>query len=279
MFGNPPRQTGLNAYFQPKAKASDARGDYTTGTDGVLILHDDEEKAVEKARVIPQLPHGVVYLPGFLNLAEQRALMTAADEVATQCPWEIPEVNRPNVGGAGFGTLYFAQSGSRWLGRAGVYDRSRGMPPIPPTILDFAQRAVEAALSGFPSGATPPFPRPPFDTTRPKEEVFTCLANYYPVNWGKISPHADHSEEDSKASGARHPVVSFSVGDQVCFQLYPNGDKEKPINLLLKSGDALLFGGAARLIPHGIMDTPKGIGRPIGLGMVPGRLNITLRVL
>jgi hypothetical protein len=48
----------------------------------------------------------------------------------------------------------------------------------------------------------------------------------------------------------------------------------------LRSGDALLFGGASRGIEHAVPPAGKAPRvRPPGLPMVPGRLNITVRTL
>jgi len=50
-------------------------------------------------------------------------------------------------------------------------------------------------------------------------------------------------------------------------------------DLELRSGDVLLFGGAARLIRHEVKGVKPEVPRPKNLRMVAGRLNITLRGL
>ena len=55
------------------------------------------------------------------------------------------------------------------------------------------------------------------------------------------------------------------------------------VDILLHSGDALCFGGPARLVRHAVKRVlpvgAGGTGRPLGLRMVDGRLNVTLRQL
>jgi alkylated DNA repair dioxygenase AlkB len=144
-------------------------------------------------------------------------------------------------------------------------------------ILELSHRAVEAALTKA-RASTPPLPVP-FNAhpkgLSPPEQYFTVLANLYPPGWGTIAGHSDTTEEDAKKDMC--PVVSFSVGDSANFVLEPAG--QDPITLTLRSGDAILFGGDSRLIKHGIPKPPMAGPRPSGLGMVPGRLNITVRVL
>jgi len=227
------------------------------------------------AKQMPPLPPGVFHLPSFLSVEEQRALMSAADTISMKIPWEIPEVNRPHSGEPGFGNLYFAYSGSKWDGRKKLYFRSEDTPLIPGVVLALAKRAVSEALSQSPPSEPPPFPSPPFDCMNP-EDHFTCLMNYYPRGWGTISEHSDSSEPNVSRG---HPVVSFSVGDEVSFIMRPEMDGfPNEIEVVLKSGDVVIFGGRSRKIKHAIPKPPKGV-RPVNLGMVPGRLNCTLRAL
>ena len=205
--------------------------------------------------------------------------MSAADEMALKLPWAIPEVLTPFGGGKrGFGNLYGTQAGSKWIGTTKKYEPMEGSV-IPPVILQLSQRAVEEALTKARTSSPPldvPFKAHPQGLS-PPEKFFTVLANLYPPGWGTIAGHSDTTEVDSKEGGAKHPVVSFSVGDSADFVLEPEG--QDPITITLRSGDAILFGGEARLIKHGIPKPPKAGPRPRGLGMVGGRLNITVRVL
>jgi len=109
-----------------------------------------------------------------------------------------------------------------------------------------------------------------------------CLCNWYPPAGGKLGLHQDRSEgQESLKRGA--PVVSISVGDAAEFVFSERGPEDPGARaVLLESGDALVFGGAARLMHHGVRTVVRGTA-PRGLcestGLVPGRLNLTFRQL
>lgn len=188
------------------------------------------------------------------------------------------------------------------------------VPPVPVVVMELAARAVAEALRASPGAFdSPPFPAAlsarvseidfPNASVRARDvdrgagsevassaegadgSVFTMLANYYPRSWGCLSVHSDRSER------APFPVVSMSVGDVGVFALYPRAvfrdggwDNGPAIDIELRSGDAILFGGASRLIRHEVKAIREvGMGglaaRPPGLCMVPGRLNVTLRTI
>lgn len=114
--------------------------------------------------------------------------------------------------------------------------------------------------------------------------------SYY-CAWSSISVHADHSEPSLKADPRRTwPVVSLSVGDSAVFTIYPDSarvggslDDGEGVDIVLRSGDVICFGGPARLLRHAVSRVVEvGVGggaRPPGLRMVSGRLNVTLRQL
>jgi DNA oxidative demethylase len=59
--------------------------------------------------------------------------------------------------------------------------------------------------------------------------------------------HQDKDEEELEA-----PVVSLSLGDTALFR-YGGLERDDPTrSIRLRSGDAIVFGGPARLIFHGI---------------------------
>ena len=95
-----------------------------------------------------------------------------------------------------------------------------------------------------------------------------CLVNYYGPG-AKMSAHRDEDEDDLAA-----PVVSVSLGDDAVFQIggaLRNGPKQR---LLLRSGDVVVLGGAARQAYHGIDRIIPGTSPLLPEG---GRFNLTLR--
>jgi alkylated DNA repair protein (DNA oxidative demethylase) len=81
--------------------------------------------------------------------------------------------------------------------------------------------------------------------------------------------HQDRDEEEFAA-----PVVSLSLGDTGLFRYGGLNRNDATRSIKLKSGDAIVFGGPARLIFHGI---DRLIGGTSDLLPKGGRLNLTLR--
>ena len=94
-----------------------------------------------------------------------------------------------------------------------------------------------------------------------------CLINRY-VPGARLSLHRDEDERDFS-----QPIVSFSIGLPAVFLLGGEKRTEKPRPIELMDGDALVFGGPARLYFHGV--------RPLKAGAYPvvgdGRINLTFR--
>jgi len=81
--------------------------------------------------------------------------------------------------------------------------------------------------------------------------------------------HQDCDEQDFDA-----PVLSLSLGDTAVFRIGGTSRGGKTVSLKLASGDALAFGGEARLAYHGIDRILAGSS-----SLLPqaGRINLTLR--
>jgi alkylated DNA repair protein (DNA oxidative demethylase) len=128
--------------------------------------------------------------------------------------------------------------------------------PVPDLPADFAALAREVA------GAAGYAMRPDI-----------CIVNWYRAG-SRMGLHQDKDESDASiASGA--PIVSISLGDTGKF-LFGGPRRKDPVEtILLASGDAFVFGGAARLNYHGITRILPNTA-PAGLGF-EGRLNLTYR--
>jgi DNA alkylation damage repair protein AlkB len=100
-----------------------------------------------------------------------------------------------------------------------------------------------------------------------------CLINFYGPD-GRMGLHQDKDESPTSIERG-HPVVSISIGDTARF-LFGGVRRRDPVEaLLLESGDAFVFGGAARLRYHGVSRIVVGSGpRKVGLD---GRFNLTFR--
>ena len=95
-----------------------------------------------------------------------------------------------------------------------------------------------------------------------------CLVNLYRAS-AKMGLHQDRDEEDTAA-----PVLSISLGDDALFRLGGTSRQCPTRSLLLRSGDVVVLGGAARMSFHGIDRVLPGTSDLIPGG---GRVNLTLR--
>jgi len=97
-----------------------------------------------------------------------------------------------------------------------------------------------------------------------------AIVNLYSPG-ARLGLHQD-GEEPSSA-----PVVTISLGDTCVFRLAGVDRRTSPFtDVILESGDLLVFGGANRRIYHGVPKVRSGTA-PDGLDLPPGRLSLTLR--
>ncbi|KAI7740380.1 hypothetical protein M8C21_012727 [Ambrosia artemisiifolia] len=106
-----------------------------------------------------------------------------------------------------------------------------------------------------------------------------CIVNFYSPVYGRLGLHQDRDESsDSLRRGL--PVVSISIGDTAEFLYGYTRNRNKLDNVLLQSGDVLIFGGKSRRIFHGVNQVfPNTAPLPLlqQTALRPGRLNLTLR--
>lgn len=95
-----------------------------------------------------------------------------------------------------------------------------------------------------------------------------CLVNYY-AGGAKMGSHRDEDEADARA-----PVVSVSLGDDATFHIGGLRRSDPKQRLILRSGDVVVLGGAARMAYHGVDRIHPGTSRLLPEG---GRLNLTMR--
>lgn len=208
---------------------------------------------------------GVVHLPGFLAPGEQQELVAQARELARSVQGTPVAMRRP-VLRAGQMQAWMLSLGWYWATQP--YRMLRevdGYPvlPVPANYQEIADRVVAAAREVDPRvGPTP--------------RVETALVNFYPPAAG-MGMHVDAEEESENA------VVSLSIGEETVFRIATGADGADgadgaggSADLLLMSGDALVFGGPARRARHGVLGARPGTG-PAGTGLQEGRINITMR--
>jgi alkylated DNA repair protein (DNA oxidative demethylase) len=192
---------------------------------------------------------GVTHWPGYLDAGEQAALVEELREVARQAPFFVPRMPKT---GKPFSVRMTNCGSLGWVSDEGGY---RYQPEHPETGAPWPampSRLLRAwkELAGY--------PLPPQ----------ACLINFYEPT-AKMGLHQDRDEEDFAA-----PVLSLSLGDTAVFRIGGTVRGGKTVSLKLASGDALAFGGAARLAYHGIDRILAGSS-----SLLPqaGRINLTLR--
>lgn len=196
------------------------------------------------------LGEGGMVLRGFAR-GEASALIAAVDEVAAAAPFRnmiTPggfrmSVAMTNCGNAGWIT---DRKGYRYT----PVDPMTGhpWPPIPALFLRLAAAAADAA--GYPSF-----------------EPDACLMNMYEAGT-RLSLHRDENERDLTA-----PIVSVSLGLPAIFLFGGNSRSDRPRRILLQSGDIVVWGGADRLVYHGVAPVAEGEDPLTG----NRRINLTFR--
>lgn len=192
---------------------------------------------------------GVVHHPGWLDRAAQEALVAALRAVATTAPFftpTMPRTGKPfSVRMTNCGLLGWVSDETGYRYQPAHPVTGAPWPPMPPALLDAWE-----LLAGYPHAPE------------------ACLVNWY-ASGAKMGLHQDRDEQDFDA-----PVVSLSLGDTALFRIGGVKRTDPTRSLKLASGDALVFGGPARLAFHGIDRVMAGSSTLLPQG---GRINLTLR--
>jgi alkylated DNA repair protein (DNA oxidative demethylase) len=212
-----------------------------------LHFSEDREPAIHP------VADGAIWLKGWLSLADQAALVERCRELMDHGGYV------PTVRGGGRMHVRMLCLGRHWNPLTYTYEATRsdhdGLPVLP-LAREWRDRAAQiAADAGF--------------TFAPD----VCLINFYDAA-GRMGVHQDKDESPgSIAQGA--PVVSISLGDTARFLLGGLKRRDPMESLLLESGDAFVFGGAARLRYHGVSRIVPGTAPPEL--HLDGRFNLTFR--
>src|ERR1700742_1933153 len=173
------------------------------------------------------LAEGAVLLRGFA-LDRDEELIRAVVDIARAAPFRhmvtpggfAMSVAMTNCGEAGWVT---DRTGYRYDPRDP--ESGRPWPAMPAVFADLAKRAASEA--GYP-GFSPE----------------SCLVNRYEPG-ARMSLHQDRNERDFA-----QPIVSVSLGLPAVFLLGGSKRIDRPIRVLLKHGDVIVWGGPARLRFH-----------------------------
>jgi hypothetical protein len=109
------------------------------------------------------------------------------------------------------------------------------------------------------------------DPYMPLMQCTHLLLNYYASSQG-LEWHRDIYENDGTGN---HPIVNLSLGSSATFS-YKHLDEDAEKSVILRSGDALIFGGPCRYIKHCVQDI-KLQELPENWPLKPGRFSFTFR--
>jgi alkylated DNA repair protein (DNA oxidative demethylase) len=198
------------------------------------------------------LPEGWRLHAGLLDREAQAALVDDLRAVVAEAPLVRPVTRwgRPmSVRMTSAGRVGWVIDRGRYRYVARHPETGRPWPAIPAAVL-----AVWRAVSGWP------------------DDPDCCLVNRY-AEGARMGLHRDADEGETAFAA---PVVSISLGDPARFRVGGPERRNPTRSLWLRSGDALVMGGPARLAHHGVDRIDFGADPLLPGG---GRINLTLRVV
>lgn len=195
------------------------------------------------------LPDGFRHWPAALDAAAQQQLLAEVLARVERAGWFTPTMPRS---GRPFSVRMCNLGPLGWVSDRGGYryephhpETGAPWPPMPQLLYELWDR-----YAGWP---------------HPPE---ACLVNLYRPG-ARMGLHRDVDEEDLDA-----PVLSISLGDTALFRIGGSERRGPTRRIVLKSGDLVLLGGAARLAFHGVDRILPGTSSLVPGG---GRINLTLR--
>ena len=201
------------------------------------------------------MTEGAYHFTRYLSLERQRALV---DECRALIDGDVPAYV-PVVRGGGKMHVRMLCLGRHWNGVTYRYEPTRSDfdgRPAPPLPESFRRLAAEIAAAADMS-----------------LDADIAILNYYDAD-GRMGLHQDNDESPESIAAGR-PVVSISLGDTARFLFGGLKRRDTVEAMPLESGDAFVFGGAARLRYHGVSRIiPATAPREL---LLSGRLNLTFR--
>ena len=242
------RRHAVHSRFKGVATALAPASDGPIGQLALDVMAPDPRTVSEP---LPDLVH----VPDWLDADEQRALVDAFRM------WAVPPagLRHPRMPTGHLMSVQSVCLGWHWQPYAysRTADDTDGAPvkPLPDDVIALARRAVADTFGADTATAFAPD---------------AAIVNLY-ASGAHLGLHQD-GEEPSDA-----PVVTISLGDTCTFRMAGVDRRTAPFtDLELRSGDLLVFGGVNRRIFHGVPKVEDGTA-PLGLGLPPGRLSITVR--
>jgi alkylated DNA repair protein (DNA oxidative demethylase) len=208
----------------------------------------------ERAEIAP----GAVYVPDWLTVDEQRAIVEAwRGWAAGPVPMRAAKLPSGHLMSVRTVCLGWHWQPYRYTRTADDMGGAR-VADFPQWMVGLGRRAVAEAYGGDLAAARAYTPD-------------VALINYYD-DQARLGMHQDKDEK------AEDPVVSLSIGDTCVFRFGNTETRTMPYtDVELASGDLFVFGGPSRFAYHGVPKTIPGTADP-ATGLRRGRINVTMRV-
>jgi alkylated DNA repair protein (DNA oxidative demethylase) len=205
---------------------------------------------LEPAPAVERLSEAAVVLRGFASTISA-GLVTEVNGITAVAPFRnmmTPGGFRMSVGMTNCGRAGWVTDRKGY--RYEQFDPMTGAPwPAMPKAFRLLAESA-AAAAGYPGF-----------------EPDACLMNLYEPGT-RLSLHRDENERDLTA-----PIVSVSLGLPAIFLFGGNRRGDRPRRIPLQSGDVVVWGGADRLVYHGVAPVEEGEDRLTG----NRRFNLTFR--
>ncbi len=206
--------------------------------------------------LIEVLPTGIWLFREMVTRADQERMRDELRDVAVAAPFTTPQM----PGNVNFHLRLTNAGEFGWTAISGVFQYFRTQPvgkkkgdrwpSIPPTIMEYSQRAA-------------------LDARSPNYEPNACLVNYYDST-GELGHHRD----DTKGEDFTQPIVTISLGDTARFVIGGLNKFDNTREVEINSGDILVMAGHGRMLYHSVKKIIKGSSDLLPKG---GRISATLR--
>lgn len=236
-------------------------------------LFSDSDVIREPREIYP----GCVHVPGWLSLEQQRFLVSQfyrwgqpekADSSARGIPPHSPEIFGKKMS-VRLTTLGWHWNDYTYQESAPEFENAQPLE-VPAWLQRMGRQSLAAA---FDPQLAPSWPGLTGEALKQWIHSYcpdVALVNYYSPT-ATMGMHQDKDEQSSM------PIVSVSLGNSGIFRAGNTEHKNLPHqDVLLASGDLIVFGGPSRFMFHGVPKILPGTS-PAGLDFPNGRINITLR--
>ncbi len=198
---------------------------------------------------IQKLQEGVVLIHDAFDAAKLFVAVQAVIAVAPLRHMQTPGGKEMSVAMTNCGTLGWTSNHAGYAYSHMDPETKNPWPQMPSLLFDTAaQLADMAGCTGFAPDA--------------------CLINHY-TSGAQMGLHQDRDEKDFS-----QPIVSLSLGLPAKFIIGGLNRRDPVRSIQLDGGDAIVFGGAARLLFHGVRPLKSGHHPALG----NSRINLTFRV-